>query len=107
MSPTMYRVLLSGTAGMTESSHDQAVKAFRQGLESALGGGPAQVVVAHASYLQAVAPYGGEPLPLEASRDAQDAVERWNGALATAKEAAFLGWVRIPPMASFQVKAAL
>lgn len=102
----MYRVLLSGTPGMTESSHDQAVMAFRQGLESSLEGGPAQVMVAHAAYLQAVAPYGGEPLPLDASRDAQDAVERWNTALAAAKEAAFLGWVRVPPAAVFQVKTA-
>lgn len=102
----MYRVLLSGTPGMTESSHDQAITAFRQGLESALDGGPAQVAVAHASYLQAVAPYGGEPLPLDASRGDQDAVDRWNTALAAAKDAAFLGWVRVPPAAVFQVKAA-
>lgn len=100
----MYRVSLSGTPGMTDTSHNQAVTAFRQGLESALEGGPAQVVVAHASYLQAVAPYGGEPLPLEASRDARDAVERWNTALSAAREAAFLGWVRTPPAAVFEVK---
>lgn len=101
----MYRVSLTGTAGLTESSHDQAVLAFRHGLESALGGGPAEVAVAQAAYLIAVGPYGGEPLPIEASRDDQDTVERWNDALSAAKEAAFLGWARVPPSAKFEVKA--
>lgn len=101
----MYRVSLTGTSGMTESSHDQAVQAFRQGLESALGGGPAAVSVAQAAYLIAVGPYGGEPLPIDASRDEHDTVERWNNAMSTAKEAAFLGWVRVPPLAKFEVKA--
>lgn len=101
----MYRVSLTGTAGMTEASHDQAVLAFRQGLESALGGGPAEVAVAQAAYMLAVGPYGGEPLPIEASRDDQDTVDRWNTALEAAKEAAFLGWVRIPPAAKFEVRA--
>lgn len=99
----MYHVHLTGISGVTESSHDQAVQAFRQGLERALGGREAQVAVAHAAYIQAVAPYGGEPLPLDASRDDQDAVERWNTAMSSAREAAFLGWVRIPPAAAFRV----
>ncbi|MBU0917927.1 MAG: hypothetical protein KKD97_16415 [Gammaproteobacteria bacterium] len=101
----MYRVVLTGAPGITESSHDQVLTAFRQGLESALGGGPAQVSVAQAAYMLAVGPYGGEPLPIDASRDDHDTVERWNTALAAAKEAAFLGWVRTPPAAKFEVKA--
>lgn len=101
----MYSVTMKDVVGISESSQAQAVGAFRQGLESALGGGAAKVAIAHMGYVNALSRHGGEPLPMGASADDRNAVDRWNDALAAAKEAAFLGWVRPPVSAAFVVRA--
>lgn len=106
MISAMYRVTLSNTSGITDASVSQAVQAFREALERALGGGPAAVAQARAAYMQALATYGGGPLPMDASRDDQDAVDRWHEAFSAAREGAFLGWVRPPAQAHFTVEAA-
>lgn len=98
-----YRVTLTNCLAITDSSKRQAEGAFQQGLEAHLGTGPAGVALAFAAYKAAIQRHGGEPLPLSASAQDRDAVDGWNDAYAAGREAAFVGWVRPPESAHFEV----
>lgn len=97
-----YSVTLIDCRGVAESSKRQAEGAFIQGLETALGGSDA-VAPAFIAYRSAIERHGGESLPLDASAQDRDAVDRWNDAYGAGVESAFLGWVRSPEAAYFEI----
>lgn len=99
-----YTVTLTHCRGVADASKRQAERAFAIALEHALGG-VGGVVQAHHAYKQCLAQYGGEPLPLEAPAIDRDAVARWNEAVGAGREAAFVGWVRAPDSAHFEIQA--
>lgn len=97
-----YRVQLHHCDWLTPSSRSQAIGAFRQAIEHALGGGPAAVAQAFTAHQAALSRYGGS-LPLDAGADDLAAVERWQDALSAGRGAAFIGWASDPEAAAFTV----
>ena len=98
-----YSVTLKNCNGIADSSKRQAEGAFTQGLESSLGGADG-VAPAFIAYRSAIERHGGEPLPLDASAQDRDAVDLWNDAYGAGVESAFLGWVRSPEAAYFEIQ---
>lgn len=99
-----YSVTLMDCPGVSDVSRRQAEGAFSHGIESHLAGGAGAVALAFQAYSDAIERHGGEPLPLDASAQDREAVDRWNDAYMAGRTAAFLGWYRSPESAFFEVK---